>query len=87
MKIYDISQEVFKCSVFPGGEQPQRIVMETIKGGSACNLTGLTMCAHNGTHVDAPYHFYDDGKTIKQVTYSIGTVLLTLGVSLWHMIL
>lgn len=67
MKIYDISQEVFNCSVFPGGEQPHRIVMETIKGGSACNLTGLTMCAHNGTHVDAPYHFYDDGKTIEQL--------------------
>jgi arylformamidase len=26
------------------------------------------MCAHNGTHVDAPYHFLDDGKTIDQVS-------------------
>ena len=25
------------------------------------------MCAHNGTHVDAPYHFIDGGKTIEQV--------------------
>ena len=25
------------------------------------------MCAHNGTHVDAPYHFINDGKTIDQV--------------------
>ena len=25
------------------------------------------MCAHNGTHVDAPYHFLDEGKTIDQV--------------------
>jgi len=25
------------------------------------------MCAHNGTHVDSPYHFYGDGKTIDQV--------------------
>lgn len=66
-KIYDISQEVFNCAVFPGDVPPQRRVLETIEGGSVCNLTGLTMCAHNGTHVDAPYHFYDDGKTIDQV--------------------
>ena len=25
------------------------------------------MCAHNGTHVDAPYHFINNGKTIEQV--------------------
>lgn len=67
MRIYDISQEVFTCAVFPGDIPPQRNILETIEGGSICNLTGLTMCAHNGTHVDAPYHFYKDGKTIDQV--------------------
>ncbi|MDO5436426.1 MAG: cyclase family protein [Clostridia bacterium] len=67
MKIYDISQEVFSCAVFPGDIPPERKVLETIEGGSICNLTGITMCAHNGTHVDAPYHFYKDGKTIDQV--------------------
>lgn len=67
MKIYDISQELFTCAVFPGDKQPVRDVVETIKGGSICNLTALSMCAHNGTHVDAPYHFYDDGKTIDQM--------------------
>ena len=25
------------------------------------------MCAHNGTHVDAPFHFIKDGKTVDQV--------------------
>lgn len=67
MKIYDISQEVFNCAVFPGDVPPSRRVLETIEGGSICNLTGLTMCAHNGTHVDAPYHFYKDGKTIDEI--------------------
>jgi len=67
MKIYDISQELFTCSVFPGDSQPVRNVLETIEGGSICNLTALSMCAHNGTHVDAPYHFYKDGKTIDEV--------------------
>lgn len=67
MKIHDISQEVFSCAVFPGDIPPQRRVLETIKDGSICNLTGVTMCAHNGTHVDAPYHFYDEGKTIDEI--------------------
>lgn len=68
MKIYDISQEVFTCAVFPGDILPQRNILETIEGGSICNLTGITMCAHNGTHVDAPYHFYKDGKTVDEVS-------------------
>ena len=67
MKIYDISQEVFSCTVFPGDPQPKREVMMKIAEGAVCNLTALSMCAHNGTHVDAPYHFIDDGKTIEQV--------------------
>jgi arylformamidase len=25
------------------------------------------MCAHNGTHVDAPFHFYKNGKTIDEI--------------------
>lgn len=67
MKIYDITQELFNCTVFPGDKQPRREVLETIDTGSICNLTGFYMCAHNGTHVDAPYHFYNNGKTIDQL--------------------
>jgi kynurenine formamidase len=28
------------------------------------NITQISMSTHQGTHLDAPYHFYDDGKTI-----------------------
>lgn len=67
MKIYDISQELFDCAVYPGDPQPERFVTLSIKNGDVCNLTAFKMCAHNGTHVDAPFHFYADGKTIDQV--------------------
>lgn len=67
MKIYDISQEVYGCNVFPGDPSPQKEIMCQISEGDVCNLTGFKMCAHNGTHVDAPYHFYDDGKTIDEM--------------------
>ncbi len=67
MKIFDISQEVFGCEVFPGDICPERKVLTTIGDECIYNLTGFTMCAHNGTHVDAPYHFYRDGKTVDQL--------------------
>lgn len=41
--------------------------VQSIPNGDICNLTRFSMCAHNGTHVDAPFHFIDGGKTIDQV--------------------
>ena len=67
MKIYDISQEVFGCEVFPGDPAPEKEILAEISGGSPCNLSAFRMCAHNGTHVDAPYHFYANGKTIGEM--------------------
>lgn len=67
MKIYDISQEVFGCNVYPGNPNPVREVKLRIADGAVCNLTAFSMCAHNGTHVDAPYHFIDGGKTVDRV--------------------
>ena len=67
MELFDISQEVFSCKVFPGDPSPEKETMLNIKNGDVCNLTAFSMCAHNGTHVDAPYHFFDDGNTIDKV--------------------
>ncbi len=67
MKIYDISQEVFSCNVFPGDPAPQRDILCSIEDGEFYNLTAFYMCAHNGTHVDAPRHFVKDGKTIDEI--------------------
>ncbi|MBP5609673.1 MAG: cyclase family protein [Lachnospiraceae bacterium] len=67
MELYDISQEVFGCKVFPGDPSPSKETKMSISAGEICNLTAFSMCAHNGTHVDAPYHFIDAGKTIDKV--------------------
>ncbi len=67
MKIYDISQEVFDCKVYPGDPKPQKEILGKISKGDICNLTAFQMCAHNGTHVDAPYHFLEEGKTIDEI--------------------
>ena len=67
MRIYDISQEVFSCEVFEGDPEPKKEQLSDMKSGALYNLTALSMCAHNGTHVDAPYHFFEEGKTIDQI--------------------
>ena len=67
MIIYDISQEVFSCQVYPGDPTPQRSVLSSMEKGDLYNLTAFSMCAHNGTHVDAPFHFLKDGKTIDAI--------------------
>jgi arylformamidase len=36
-------------------------------GGIGYNLTELSLSTHHGTHLDAPYHFFDDGKTLDQM--------------------
>lgn len=68
MKIYDISQEVFGCDVYPGDPEPERQIISSVKNGDLYNLTAFSMCAHNGTHIDAPYHFLNDGKTIDSLS-------------------
>ena len=67
MKIYDISQEVFSCKVYPGDPKPEKKTLSQMKKGDLYNLTAFSMCAHNGTHVDAPFHFIREGKTVEQM--------------------
>ena len=67
MKIYDISQEVFSCAVYPGDPKPEKQTLSATAQGDLYNLTAFSMCAHNGTHVDAPFHFLGGGKTVDQM--------------------
>ena len=67
MKIYDISQEVFSCKVYPGDPSPKRTVLNAIDRGDLYNLTEFSICAHNGTHIDAPFHFVGNGKTVDKI--------------------
>lgn len=67
MKIYDISQEVFSCAVYPGDPMPEKKTLCSTAAGDLYNLTSLSMCAHNGTHIDAPFHFLHHGKTVEQM--------------------
>lgn len=70
MKIYDISQEVFSSCVYPGDPAPKRDLISSMAEGALYNLTTFSMCAHNGTHIDAPRHFIAEGKTVDELPLS-----------------
>ena len=71
MKIYDISQEVFSCELYPNNPKPEKQVLRSTAAGDLYNLTAFSMCAHSGTHIDAPFHFLQEGKTVEQMPLDI----------------
>ena len=56
--------------VYPGDPCPQKETVCSMDNGDLYNLTAFSMCAHNGTHVDAPCHFIKDGQTIDRLPLS-----------------
>ena len=68
MKIHDISQEIFNCQIYPGDPIPEKNTLCSMENGDLYNLTAFSMCAHNGTHIDAPFHFIKDGKTVDSIS-------------------
>jgi kynurenine formamidase len=51
---------------FPGSPQPHFIEWTELKR-DRYNLEMLFLSSHTGTHVDAPYHFVNNGKKIHQI--------------------
>lgn len=70
MKFYDITRELFSTPVYPGDPIPEHEWLKLIKNGDSSNLTYLKMCAHNATHMDAPRHFIEGGRTIDELELS-----------------
>lgn len=65
--IIDITQEIMGCKVYPGDPAPKAEKLYDMDRGDLYNLTVFSMCAHNGTHVDAPAHFIKGGRTIDRM--------------------
>ena len=70
MRVIDITQELFSCKVYPGDMAPTFERVKTIDPDNY-NLTNIALCVHNGTHIDAPKHFFADGKAIHELDLSV----------------
>ena len=69
MKIYDISMEISEVmAVYKNKleKRPKMSVARTLKEGA--NESKLEIFVHTGSHVDAPYHVLQNGKTIEKIS-------------------
>jgi arylformamidase len=66
--IIDISRNLAADTAVWPGDTPYNLrkTMDR-QQGDFVNLTTLTISAHTGSHVDAPYHFTDNGLTMEAV--------------------
>jgi len=54
-------------AVWPGDAPFEWRPANRIAAGDGCNTSVLHMAAHTGTHVDAPWHFEEDGPRLDEV--------------------
>ncbi len=67
MKLIDLSYPLEHGQLnFPWDPKISVIPHNTVSS-IGYNITEFSLSTHQGTHLDAPFHFYDDGKTIDQV--------------------
>ena len=68
MKILDLTLSISdKIPTFPGSPQPNFIPWENVKE-DGYNLEVLFLSSHTGTHMDAPYHFLENGAKIHEIS-------------------
>lgn len=67
-EIIDISIPVFTGMVFYPGDPGATVqTVRSIDRGDVANLSELRLGSHCGTHVDAPHHFENDGRTVDRI--------------------
>jgi arylformamidase len=74
MTIYDISLTISPTlPTWPGDPALKLEQIVSMDQGAHANVTHISAAVHLGTHVDAPHHFLNDGRTVEQLPLSVLT--------------
>ena len=66
--IYDLTFTISPSfPVWPGDPSVRLEAIARMDEGAEANVTALAMSVHVGTHVDAPHHFMNDGRTVENL--------------------
>jgi len=72
VKIYDISVPVHQdMPVWPGDPGVRLVRTGSMADGDPYNNSRLEMGSHTGTHVDAPFHFIQNGITVDKLSLDV----------------
>jgi len=67
-KVYDISITLgSEDTTYPGDVPFAQINEALLAKGDAWNLTSISMSSHAGTHIDVPYHYFNDNPSIEVI--------------------
>jgi arylformamidase len=74
MTIYDISLTISpNLPTWPGDPGLELEKFESMDNGAHANVTKICSSVHLGTHVDAPHHFLNDGRTVESLPLEVLT--------------
>ncbi|MCH5304382.1 MAG: cyclase family protein [Ruminococcus sp.] len=67
MIIYDISRSIPETEPFEGDPETRFDIINSIDDGDIYNLSSFSMSSHTATHIDAPYHYDEEGRKIDEI--------------------
>lgn len=68
MTVYDITVPIQPgIPIWPGDESPEISRYTSLNQGDMTNTSRIHCSLHTATHVDAPLHLFEEGKTIDQL--------------------
>ncbi|MGE5376970.1 MAG: cyclase family protein [Bacteroidota bacterium] len=74
MTIYDISLTISSTlPVWPGDPGIELERFQALDSGAYFNVTRINSGVHIGTHVDAPFHILNDGRTVENLSLDVLT--------------
>ena len=74
MTIYDISLTISPTlPTWRGDPVLELEQIESMDKGANANVTRISAAVHLGTHVDAPHHFLNDGRTVENLPLDVLT--------------
>ena len=72
MRTYDITLTVTPdMIVWPGDPKVSIQHTSSMDSGDNANVSQISMSCHTGTHVDAPHHFMNNGKTVENLSLDL----------------
>jgi len=72
MRIHDVSLPISRdMPVWPGDPAVVLEQVSSMDAGAHANVSRLACGVHTGTHVDAPHHFMNDGRTVESLSLEV----------------
>ncbi len=67
LNLVDLSLDLYDRAPTFGPDPKTAILPHMGVGNMGYNITQLIFSSHLGTHLDAPFHFFDDGRTVEHL--------------------